>query len=140
MRLFLIAAAVAAAVSADIKEEKDVLVLTSDNFDEAVKEHDPLLVAFVAPWFVRLLAEFRSMAQMPREAAGPLATPGINWQSHVLPWWTSTDAPAPAVRSLLQVRSLQVSEARVREGGQGAEGRQRAHREGRRHRPSGPCH
>jgi len=62
MRLFLIAAAVAAAVSADIKEEKDVLVLTSDNFDEAVKEHDPLLVAFVAPWFV-LLAEFRSMEE-----------------------------------------------------------------------------
>jgi hypothetical protein len=73
---------VAAAVSADIKEEKDVLVLTSDNFDEAVKEHDPLLVAFVAPWFVlarRVSIQggspaFAARSGMP--AALPLGTSG----------------------------------------------------------------
>lgn len=30
--------------------EGDVLQLTSATFDAAVKENDPLLVAFVAPW------------------------------------------------------------------------------------------
>jgi protein disulfide-isomerase A1 len=44
--LFAIASVVCAA---DIEEEDDVLVLTDDNFDEAISAHDTLLVEFYAP-------------------------------------------------------------------------------------------
>ena len=39
----------AAVWAVEIEEEDDVLVLTNDNFDEAIKQHDPLLVEFYAP-------------------------------------------------------------------------------------------
>ena len=35
---------------ADIETEDGVLVLTSENFDAAIKAYDPLLVEFYAPW------------------------------------------------------------------------------------------
>jgi hypothetical protein len=43
--------ATAAAVSAvDIETEDEVLVLTADNFKQAVNENDFMLVEFYAPW------------------------------------------------------------------------------------------
>ena len=36
----------------DVKEEDDVLVLTSKTFDSVVNDKDIILVEFYAPWFV----------------------------------------------------------------------------------------
>jgi protein disulfide-isomerase A1 len=41
---------VALAKSTDITEEDDVLVLTNDNFDGALKDNQYVLVEFYAPW------------------------------------------------------------------------------------------
>ncbi|DAZ96178.1 TPA: hypothetical protein N0F65_012368 [Lagenidium giganteum] len=48
--LVLLCAIAFVAQAATIEEEDDVLVLTDDNFDEAVTSHDTLLVEFYAPW------------------------------------------------------------------------------------------
>lgn len=48
--LFLVVALAFVVRAADIEEEEDVLVLTDDNFDEAITSHDTLLVEFYAPW------------------------------------------------------------------------------------------
>lgn len=45
----LTARAAAAAQATEFKEEDDVLVLTDETFDDAIKEHDTLLVEFYAP-------------------------------------------------------------------------------------------
>jgi len=48
---FAIAASVLVAVNAaTIETEEDVLVLTEENFDQALEENDMLLVEFYAPW------------------------------------------------------------------------------------------
>lgn len=46
----IISALLVYTVVADYKEEEDVLVLTTDNFEDAVKEFKLLLVEFYAPW------------------------------------------------------------------------------------------
>lgn len=48
--LLAIVAVAHMAQALDIEEEEDVLVLTDDNFDEAIEAHDTLLVEFYAPW------------------------------------------------------------------------------------------
>lgn len=47
---FILCLFVAVAFGAEIKEEDDVLVLTTENFDEAIKAHPEILVEFYAPW------------------------------------------------------------------------------------------
>ena len=39
----------------EVKEEDDVLVLTTKTFDSVVKKNDIILVEFYAPWFVELI-------------------------------------------------------------------------------------
>jgi len=50
MKILLLLALVAVAFSADITEEDDVLVLTTSNFDGAIKDNQYVLVEFYAPW------------------------------------------------------------------------------------------
>ncbi|XP_033747481.1 protein disulfide-isomerase-like [Pecten maximus] len=38
------------ALAGDIKEEEGVLVLTTENFDQAIKDYEYILVEFYAPW------------------------------------------------------------------------------------------
>eukprot|EP00493_Phyllostaurus_siculus_P027015 UN27361 len=49
MKLLILAVCLGA-VFCEIKEEKDVLVLTTDNFDTAVTDDAMILVEFYAPW------------------------------------------------------------------------------------------
>ncbi|KAJ8687889.1 hypothetical protein QAD02_023684 [Eretmocerus hayati] len=48
--LLLLLVASLSYVLADIKTEEDVLVITKDNFDEALEKHDYILIEFYAPW------------------------------------------------------------------------------------------
>ncbi|CAE7853162.1 P4HB, partial [Symbiodinium microadriaticum] len=60
-----------------IEEEDDVLVLTSDNFQEALDQYDPLLVEFYAP--VRCCPAFRLEKDLPassRNVSGTRALAG----------------------------------------------------------------
>jgi protein disulfide-isomerase A1 len=50
MRVLLALAVLAAVCVAEFPEEDDVLVLTEDNFDDALKQFDLILVEFYAPW------------------------------------------------------------------------------------------
>jgi len=50
MKVVLAALLLIAAVNCEIKEEKDVLVITTDNWDEAVTADGNVLVEFYAPW------------------------------------------------------------------------------------------
>ena len=49
-------------VDDEVKEEDDVLVLTTKTFDSVVNDKDVILVEFYAPWFVKLFYVFISTA------------------------------------------------------------------------------
>lgn len=50
MKLYLLLSAVMLAAAAEIATEEGVLVLTEDNFQEAIDGNEFLLVEFYAPW------------------------------------------------------------------------------------------
>ena len=50
MKLFILFVLFATSSSVEIETEDEVLVLTKDNFDQAIQENDHILVEFYAPW------------------------------------------------------------------------------------------